>query len=474
MAIRIFFVLAPLFILLIGPWPVDETPYQQTSYAKQTFTYIDQVPRIQPSSGLKAGSASVEIITPLGSPLAGYSAREPKANTGAIDKIYAKAITLSDENSTITLLSAEILLPLPELVNAIVKKTGLNRNEIYFSVTHTHSGPGGYAHGIIESTSMGQFSRQQFNNLVDSLSSAIVKSRLNLNPVSMKYTRLTLPPELADHYIRNQLATSGNTHNSIHVLELNLKNPINSPVNSAPNTKNNNSPLATLITFSAHPTFLGRINREISGDYPAIVMRQLEATLGGNVMFSVGAVGGMVPVGNSSKRLNSLEKQKTKLKFMGESMANYIANHLSSDNKQSIENISWQTESATIQSEIVPIALPFPNHSITDNLRLSPFLVNMLLHGNHSFIHTLKIGKLFFLSYPADYSGELAMSLEKWSSDKDIYPWATSFNGEYIGYLSPSKHYNSNHYTTRDMNFYGKWTGDYFLETSKKIISKLK
>ena len=462
---RLLFVLIPLIILLVGPWPVDETHFQQSNYAKQTFETIKKISRLENTGELSAGSASIQITPIPNGPLAGYSARDPKSSTGIIDDIYAKAISISNNNQTITLLSAEILLPLPELVNAVIKKTGLKRNEVYFSVTHTHSGPGGYANGIIETISMGSFSKKQFDILVNALSSAVIKSRSKMQPITLQYSRLELTPEFASEFIFNQLYSGPNTHNSVHALELIQKTQ-------------NKERLATLITFSAHPTFLGRQNRELSGDYPNLLMRELEQKLGGNVLFSVGAVGGMLPVGDGVKPVKSLEKEKKQLKQMGISLANFIADTLqnpdTSNKNQLSNNTFWKSESAAIQSEIIPITLPFPNFRITDNLRLSPLLVNSIFHDNDTFIHTVKIGKLFFQSYPADYSGELAESLEHWGNINSVYPWATSFNGEYIGYIMPSKHYDKPHYSVHNVNFFGRWAGDYFLQTSKNIISQLR
>lgn len=471
-AIAIFVV---LFVLFIGPWPVDNTHFQQTNYATQTIQNVNAITPDKLASQLTAGSASVEIKAPTNTPLAGYSARDPKENNGALEKIYAKAITIANNTKTVTLLTAEILLPLEELINAIVAKTGLARNDIYFTATHTHSGPGGYAHGIVEESSMGDFSHKQFTMLVDALSSAVLKSRTDMQPVTMKYSRLVLSDKYAAQLIYNQLAddvtTGSDSHNSIHVME--LINNENVPGNKR---------IATLLTFSAHPTFLGRDNQKVSGDYPGALTKALEKKLGGNVMFSVGAVGGMLPAGNSKKTVKSIENQIKQLNNMGNDLSSTIADALLKTTDGSdltgsgkIKKITrWQTDNSSIQSEIVSVLLPFPNYRLTDNLRLSPLLVNVIMHDNDTFMHAVKIGKLVFLSYPADYSGELAGSLEQWANDQDVYPWATSFNGEYLGYLMPSNRDAIKHYTTRDVNFYGKWTGDYFHEISKNIILNIK
>ncbi len=443
---------------------MDDTPFQQTIYAQNTFNKIASITPNRDAFPLTAGSATVEIIPLPKVPLAGYSARDPKSSTGAIDKVFAKAITISNGAQTITLLSADILLPLPQLINAVIQQTNLKRNQIYFSATHTHSGPGGYASGIVETMSMGRFSQKQFDILVNALSSATMKSRKNLQPVSLKYTRLRLTQTYANQFIHNQLNHDQNTHNSIHTLEL-IKNE-------------NAKRLATLVTFSAHPTFHGRLNRETSGDYPSVLMRELEPLLGGDVIFSAGAVGGMLPKANGKRVKRNIKNGNKQIAEMTKSLATLIGKNL---NKNSIaddtvlKSIStWQTASATIQSEIIPVSLPFASFRISDNMRLSPLLINSIFHDNDTYIHALKIGGIFFLAYPADYAGELATSLEDWGNKNDAYPWTTSFNGEYIGYVMPSKHYDAHHYTVRDVSFFGRWSGDYFLRISEEIISQLK
>jgi len=40
----------------------------------------------------------------------------------------------------------------------------------------------------------------------------------------------------------------------------------------------------------------------------------------------------------------------------------------------------------------------------------------------------------------------------------------TSFNGGYIGYITPLKYYDVDHYETRLMNWYGPGSGEYMQE----------
>ncbi len=449
-----------LFVSLIGPWPVSDPHYLESDYAKSTLDHIDKIKAQTNAQALRAGVSSIDITPPIGFDLGGYSARKPKANTGVLHSVFVKAITLDNNTHTVTLISAEILLPMPKLVKSVINKTGLKREELFFTTTHTHSGPGAYSQGIISAMALGEFDQTQFDFISDRIAQAILESRKNLLPVEVNYRRVELTQDTADQFIQDQLNTPSKAHNSLHLMEL--------------NDLTNDMRLATLISFSAHPTFLGKRNKLVSGDYPGVVMTLLEDRLSGAMIFASGAVGGMLPRGTDINPSNKIEAERQKLNDMSVRMAELLANLLSETpvyDKHKIASIAqWTSAKAVIQSEVIPIHLPSQSFRLNDYMRLSPFIVNQIFHDRETFIHALRIGKLLFLGYPADYSGESARDLEIWAAEKNVYPWATSFNGDYIGYIMPTRHYDKSHHTVRNVNFFGRWNGDYFSEISQRAI----
>ena len=452
--------IALLFVSLIGPWPVSDSHFLESDYGKSTLAHIDEINLQTDAQALRAGVSSIDITPPIGFDLGGYSARTHKANTGVLHSVFAKAITLENTASTITLVSAEILLPMPELVNSVLSKTGLKREEIFFTTSHTHSGPGAYSHGIISTMALGEFNQTQFDFISDRIAQAIIQSRKELSPVEISYRRVELTQAYANHFIQDQLNTPPQTHNSLHLLDL--------------NALISKKRLATLMTFSAHPTFLGKRNTMVSGDYPGAVMLQLEDRLPGVMIFASGAVGGMLPKGADDSPNSKIEAEKQKLNDMSLRMVELLTNLLSENpvyDAQKVASVTqWSSREAVIQSEIIPVALPLQSFRLNDYLRLSPFIVSQLFHDRETFVHALRLGKILFLGYPADYSGELARDLETWAADKDVFPWATSFNGDYIGYIMPTRHYDKSHHTVRSVNFFGRWSGDYFTEISQRTI----
>ncbi len=49
----------------------------------------------------------------------------------------------------------------------------------------------------------------------------------------------------------------------------------------------------------------------------------------------------------------------------------------------------------------------------------------------------------------------------------------TSFNGGYIGYITPDKYYDLKRYETRDMNLFGPYNGAYLSEMMQLLLQKL-
>jgi len=74
------------------------------------------------------------------------------------------------------------------------------------------------------------------------------------------------------------------------------------------------------------------------------------------------------------------------------------------------------------------------------------------------------------LGTPSDFSGEFNYQLDTLAEQHHLQAMVTSFNGGYIGYVTPLKYYDVDHYETRLMNWYGPGTGEYMTECLDKMI----
>jgi allantoicase len=42
---------------------------------------------------------------------------------------------------------------------------------------------------------------------------------------------------------------------------------------------------------------------------------------------------------------------------------------------------------------------------------------------------------------PCDFSGEISLRLKEWAVSQGLDLWVLSFNGDYVGYISPDEYY---------------------------------
>ena len=82
----------------------------------------------------------------------------------------------------------------------------------------------------------------------------------------------------------------------------------------------------------------------------------------------------------------------------------------------------------------------------------------------------LRIGDLVMLGTPCDFSGEFNASIDSVAHHHGLKTMVTSFNGGYIGYVTPGKYYDVDHYETQLMNWYAPGTGDYIRDCLEKIM----
>lgn len=425
------------FVVFIGPWPtLPNGPYETTDYAKVTFERLDALPIKHSTGNLLAGVAAVDITPPVGEPMAGFGARRPKESAGIADRLEAVAISLRTGEKTVTILGGDILLPLPELRNEILRRTNLPPEDVYFTATHTHSGPGGYSPQFIHKFVMGNYDEKILHRMADAFGQAIMASRANMQPAE-----ITISQGHDKGIAVNRLDRSAEAHNTVSAILL------------TSGSKN----LACMIVASPHATCYSKGNRLVSGDYPTVVREIIRARYDCPCLFAAGAVGSTGPDESAPKGLQRALR-------LGGRIAVCAADILE-DVAESAGN------NPDIATAVLEIDLPPRQFRLTGHMMLSPF-ATAGLHSRKTYIHMLRIGDAVLIGMPADFSGELAAELESWAAARGLTVIITSFNGDYIGYVLPYRRYSDNSYEARTMNFFGPFCGEYLSELAKRLIRK--
>jgi len=430
--------LIALWILLIGPWPVPSNSDRSPAFLEQTLAElaattpetlgVDQI-----NGSLQGGIGTAVLSLPDPAPLAGYGDRKGAAYRGYRDPLSVKSLLLDDGADQVLLFAADLLIVPPTVavpVHARLEdELGIQPHQVLFTASHTHSGPGGFAPGLVGNLFAGDFNPAVVDALVQAFIDAAQAAQADLQPVEIA-TDATAAPDL----IRNRLVPDGEVRPHIPILA------VRSP----------SGPYVALVTsFSAHPTLLGPDNLALSGDYPAALKRALEAEIDAPALFLGGAVGSMAPdppEGDFSSRAARAEA-------MGRSLAEKVI--------QKLPELVF-TSTADLAGLRLPIQLPNPQVRLNSRWRLSPILTRFLLPTRTAALNALRIGDQVWFGTPCDFSGELANDLALAFEPLGVQAVACSFNGEYIGYVLPDEYRELQSYESMAMSWYGPRIGSAF------------
>lgn len=445
-------VLAALIVLVVGPWPTyADSKYQSQDYYREALADIAAhaaTSEINASPGaLQAGWAKRKITPEPGVPLGGYSGRgNDKKSTGVRDDLYVRALALSDGKDLVVLVGSDMLIIPPNLSEAVrdrcATQAGLTGDQILFNASHTHCGPGGFMPGMISKLSGGEYDPGLIDFLVASFADAIVEAREHLEPASLASGSVQAP-----EYIRNRVRDGGTVDPELSFLI----------------AKQDDGDACYLASYSAHPTNFSDDMMEFSAEYPGELMRFIERETQHDAQYLGGAVGSMGP------RAPEAPTPSERVVAMGQGLAGLI---LAQDDALNYSN------QLDIASAGVPIGMPpfqmRPSETST-KWRLSPILTDILGLERKGWIHGVRVGNLFFVGMPFDFSGETSVEWKAWAESQGLDLWTLSFCSTYCGYFSPDKYYLETplDYETGIMSWFGPNVEAYFTELFHEMVARL-
>ncbi|WP_162425860.1 neutral/alkaline non-lysosomal ceramidase N-terminal domain-containing protein [Pontibacter pudoricolor] len=433
----LFFVLPLLLLLACAIRRNDATPYTETAYYKETVTTLrQQQPVISEGDTLKVGWAKLSITPPPPFPLAGYGKRLGKKYTEVHDSAYVRTFAFNNGKQEAYFIALDMLITpmtLTAALNEASVKAGLKPAQLYLSATHTHTSFGGWGEKLMGWVMAGNYSQEQLNKTTEQIIQSIQLARANAEIAKVGYGKA-----YAGHLVGNRLNGEESVRDTtVRFLKF----------------EQADGDVAVLATFSAHATVLPSKQLILSRDYPGAFVDALEKHVD-FAAFSAGAVASHKPIYHHQDSFRSVDS-------LGTQLARTIVPELPTIEMSYVNTLGYSR---------LPLSLPEPEFRLGDNYHLSPWLFYSLFGNYPSFVSSLQLGNILLLGAPADYSGEFMKDLEPLAAQQNKKLIVTGFNGGYMGYLTPSRHYNLDEYEVRDMNFYGKWGGDYLTEIFKKVL----
>lgn len=422
--------------------PVDDSPYQQTDYYTQTNARLAKLasPRAA-TKPISAGWAKVNLTPAFTTPTAGYGAREGRHWKQVKDSVFVRATVLDNGATKVAIVSADLLI-FPPAVSAQLKQrlkeVGFSWETTFVGATHTHNSLGAWADGPTGKMFGGQYDPKVVEHITAAVLKAIEQANRQLAPVEIGYAQVYV----AD-MIRNRLVQNAGTIDAfVRMLKF----------------RKASGESAMLCTYAAHPTTLDADKEQwLSRDYPGALVDSLEKRSATFAMFMAGAVGSMGPLEEEKDDWKQLENEAAGLQI---------------EIEKTIPRFAFSTDS-TLGMLSLPLSLREPHARVANGWRMRPWLFYQLFGDYPNDLKALRIGNTVLVGTPCDFSGELVNDFKTICTQKGVNLMITSFNGGYIGYITPDKYYQMDSYETRTMNWFGPQNAAYFEELMQGLIRKL-
>jgi len=205
---------------------------------------------------------------------------------------------------------------------------------------------------------------------------------------------------------------------------------------------------AVIGAFAAHSTTLGGNNLQFSGDFPGYWQRKIEEEYADVAIYFGGTLGS-----HSHKGVGeSFEKSR----YMGENLADRFIEDTS---------ITEVTDTTTMSFFSIPLKTAQMQFRVTKDLYLAPFISEQLIpKSDNYYLQGLKIGNTIWMACPLELSGEIALDVKNALKQAGYNSMFTSFNGAYLGYVTPHRYFYDKTYESFLMGWYGPSMGDYITD----------
>lgn len=425
-----------LLLILATLTTIDDSDYRQENYYKQTLNEVQNLDFIGSHSDLwLVGWATANITPAEPVSLVGY---RPRGEYEFIqDSSYVKSLVIGNGLHTIAFLSYELLIIHPYLASQVkeaIAKESLPIDQVIFTATHTHSGLGGYIPGIMGTVAFGGFEEEVISLLTQNTISGLKEALTSMDTATITYRKTAAPEGVANRLIEN--------------------GPIDPYIRQLIINKNDNTK-ATFYTYSAHATGLHSGFMGLSGDYPFY----LNSALNNDYDFSLFASGA---VGSHRPEVPGREVDD-------------IINYAGSLNTtlQNTNPVEEDTLRGPLYRTSVQMRLPSPHFRISDQVRLRPWVFNWVFGETNAHFDVLLIGNTLIISSSGEVSGVFYEDWERQAANHGLNLIITTFNGNYIGYITPDEFYDMNHHEVRDTHWFGPQIGRYYQDIMSHIISKV-
>jgi neutral ceramidase len=390
---------------------------------------------------VQVGVATVDLTPPMEmkASLGGYGSRMNRPATGVHDAVLGKALVLVGEERKFALVTADILAFPPGFKAAVMERLGTNgwrEDQIMLLASHSHTSIDMMAlhpkntFGIPQ---VGLFHKELLERTARLLAQAIREAEQKQIPIFAASLSKSVPG-------RNRNRRQGG---AVHDETLTVTR-----LDTA-----DHRPLAVLVNWTAHPTFMDAEDMLFSGDWPGQLQRTLEALIGpgATVLFYNGAEGDQSPVSpECSSHWERAERYGREMGIAAWRLWEKIE-------PRPVRSFSYHSEPI-----VLPPRQPHPDFMKTggaeyglNEANMKVFLEQLVPAQTHS--TCLRLGDLVIVGVPGEMAAQLGLNAKATIAQTTGATCVTigGLADEWISYILPPDEYRLGGYEA-SMSFYGE------------------
>jgi hypothetical protein len=395
---------------------------------------------------LQAGVARVDLTPPLElkSPLGGYGERMNRPAEGVHDRIFAKALVLSDGVRKFGLVTVDIVGFPPPVKPALVERLasdGWSKEQLMLLPSHSHTSIEMNAinpANNLQVPQLGIYDARVYEFVMERLARVVREAQAQLTPVSVGTSSIAI-----EGWNRNRRGGPV-TDKELTVTRVDTAQ---------------GKPLAVLVNFTAHPTFMSGEDMLFSGDWPGHLQRTIESLVGEGVtvLYYNGAEGDQAPSGRADAGPSRWERAERYGRDLG------IVAWKQWQQTQARPNVAFAFHLQTIA---LPDRALHPDFMKTGGAEygLSEKLFQEMLPRmvpSQTDSVTLRIGELLIVGIPGEMAAALGLKIkaEAGRITGAKHPVIGGLADVWTSYILPSEEYRRGGYES-SVSFYGEKLGE--------------
>ena len=446
-------------------------------------------------NNLKAGFARVKITPPMGIDITGYY--KVRKAEGVLDDLYANVLALSAGGKTVLLCCLDIIgyrnNGCDTFRDAVSKASGIPREAIFMSATHTHTGPN------VDVKATGELERNYLNWLILKTCDAAKFALTDLKDARMAYG-VSKAERIS--FGRRYLMKDGSCRTNPGVNNPEILEPIGE-VDERVNVirfDRDGAETLVLVNFGTHPDTIG--GNLISADWPGFVRKTVEAAIDNTkCIFFNGAQGDVNHVnvmprpGESNGMFHDFDdvwRGYPHARHMGNVVAGAVLQIYEKLPYSEVSEIKYVEENVKIPANVptaeeLPLAIkylelhnagrddeiPFKGMALTTEVARASRMVR-LKDGPEYFdfpMTAIGIGNVAFISIPGEPFTTVGLGLKANNSEWGLVVPCALTNG-YKGYFPNAEAYAEGGYESASSSF-KPGVAEKIIEEGTKLIKKL-